>query len=154
MEIIALQQYTDKYVSLYQGEIRNINTELAERLIEKKIVRQHIENEDSSDKNNTSILKVTITPNGNIVNVTQGTVDKTYDEMVSAYQAGKTILASMMIGNGGGPAACVIPLAYNDYTLLMGSTIMWHYPSSTAYLLQISISNNNCLIESHQLLNA
>lgn len=41
MEIIALQEYTDKYVSLYEGEIRNINDPLAERLIEKGVVANH-----------------------------------------------------------------------------------------------------------------
>lgn len=40
-EIIALQQYTDKYVSLYQGEIRNITDNIADRLIAKGIVRLH-----------------------------------------------------------------------------------------------------------------
>ena len=40
-QIIALQEYTDKYISLYQGEIRNIETELANRLIEKNIVAEH-----------------------------------------------------------------------------------------------------------------
>ena len=43
MEIIALQQYTDKYVSLYEGEIRNIQDSLANRLIEKGIIAEHDE---------------------------------------------------------------------------------------------------------------
>ena len=34
MEIIALQEYTDRYVSLYEGEIRNISDDLANKLIE------------------------------------------------------------------------------------------------------------------------
>lgn len=41
MQIIALQEYTDKYISLYEGEIRNLNQEIAERLIEQGIVREH-----------------------------------------------------------------------------------------------------------------
>ena len=40
-EIIALQQYTDKYVSFYQGEIRNITDNIADKLIAKGIVRLH-----------------------------------------------------------------------------------------------------------------
>ena len=32
-EIIALQEYTDKFISLYQGEIRNIEDNLAQELI-------------------------------------------------------------------------------------------------------------------------
>ena len=40
-KIIALQQYTDKFISLYQGEIRNIQDSLADKLIEEGIVAQH-----------------------------------------------------------------------------------------------------------------
>lgn len=43
MEIIALQEYTDKHISIYQGEVRNISDELAAELIEKGIVAQHDE---------------------------------------------------------------------------------------------------------------
>lgn len=42
-EIIALKEYTDRYISLYQGEIRNIGYELANRLIEQGIVAEHNE---------------------------------------------------------------------------------------------------------------
>ena len=52
MQIIALQQYTDKYISLYQGQIRNLNKELAQRLIEQGIVREHDKIPDNS-KNET-----------------------------------------------------------------------------------------------------
>lgn len=40
-EIIALQEYTDKFVSLYKGEIRYIEDGLANELIEKEIVAQN-----------------------------------------------------------------------------------------------------------------
>lgn len=43
MQIIAKQEYTDKYVSLYEGQIRNINDSLANSLIEKGIVAEHDE---------------------------------------------------------------------------------------------------------------
>lgn len=62
MEVIALQQYTDKYISLYEGEIRNIANDLAQRLIKNKIVREHDKIPDDS-KNET------ITP---IINYTEG----------------------------------------------------------------------------------
>ncbi len=52
MEIIALQQYTDKYISLYEGEIRNIQNVLAQKLIKKGIVAEH-----SDDKNSESGYK-------------------------------------------------------------------------------------------------
>ena len=41
MEIIALKEYTDRYISLYEGEIRNINEPLALRLIEQGVVANH-----------------------------------------------------------------------------------------------------------------
>ncbi len=44
-EIIALQEYTDKHISLYEGEIRNIEDKLADELIEKGIVAEHSSNE-------------------------------------------------------------------------------------------------------------
>lgn len=50
-QIIALQQYTDKYVSLYEGEIRNISNSLADELIEKGIVKQHDDNENQQRAN-------------------------------------------------------------------------------------------------------
>ena len=40
-EIIALQEYTDKYISLYEGQIRNIEDNIANKLIEKGIVAEH-----------------------------------------------------------------------------------------------------------------
>ena len=40
-QIIALQQYTDKYISLYQGEVRNISDTIANKLIEEGIVAEH-----------------------------------------------------------------------------------------------------------------
>lgn len=61
MQIIALQEYTDKYISLYEGEIRNLNKEIAERLIEQGIVRQHdsIDNGSSSDGIKYSLIPYT-----------------------------------------------------------------------------------------------
>lgn len=41
MEIIALQEYTDNHISLYEGEIRNIQDSLANDLISKNIVALH-----------------------------------------------------------------------------------------------------------------
>lgn len=40
-QIITLQEYTDKYVSLYEGEIRNIEDGIANKLIEEGIVAEH-----------------------------------------------------------------------------------------------------------------
>ena len=56
MEIIALQEYTDKYVSLYEGQIRNVSDGLAQKLIEKGIVAEHDEEQKGDD-----LLTVTVT---------------------------------------------------------------------------------------------
>lgn len=61
MQIIALQQYTDKYVSLYQGQIRNIPDQIAQKLIEQNIVAEHSSDEggegSSSQGDNFFIIK-------------------------------------------------------------------------------------------------
>lgn len=54
MEIITLQAYTDQYVSLYEGEIRNLPNDIALRLINKGVAAQHdkdILNSTTSDDN-------------------------------------------------------------------------------------------------------
>ena len=48
MEIIALQEYTDNKISLYEGEIRNISNSLAQKLIEEGIVAEHNDNKQNS----------------------------------------------------------------------------------------------------------
>ena len=55
-QIIALQQYSDKYVSLFQGEIRNLSDEIADRLIEEKVVALHGDS-GSSESNDKFIIK-------------------------------------------------------------------------------------------------
>lgn len=63
MEIITLQEYTDQYVSLYEGEIRNLPNDLALRLINKGVAAQH-------DKD---ILNSTTTQdNGKVLTVVNG----------------------------------------------------------------------------------
>lgn len=56
MEIIALQEYTDKYISLYEGQIRNIEDKLAEELIEKGIVAEHTDDGDKKDSSVPTII--------------------------------------------------------------------------------------------------
>lgn len=51
MKIIALQEYTDNKVSLYEGEIRNIENNLAQKLIAEGIVAEHSDGSQKSQKN-------------------------------------------------------------------------------------------------------
>lgn len=82
MEIIALQEYTDKYISLYEGEIRNISTQLAQRLIEQGIVTEH------GDKSNLSEDLFIISFNWQYNSELEDTkiiCDKTFDEIKSFF---------------------------------------------------------------------
>ena len=54
-EIIALQEYTDKYVSLYEGQIRNLTDDIANQLIAKQIVKEH--NDQTVGTNLTILIK-------------------------------------------------------------------------------------------------
>lgn len=51
MEIIALQNYTDMYVSLYEGQVREVEDVLANYLISKNIVIEHTEISSSVQPN-------------------------------------------------------------------------------------------------------
>ena len=58
MQIIAKQEYTDKHVSLYEGQIRNISDNLANSLIEKGIVAEH-SSDGGGGSSNFGILEIT-----------------------------------------------------------------------------------------------
>ncbi len=100
MEIIALQEYTDKYISLYEGEIRNIQNVLANKLIEQGIVAEH--NESSSgggEGGNSSFIFYPVLVSGEIVtntdiiienpNTIEG-ISASYNELKAIAKAGKT----------------------------------------------------------------
>ena len=84
-EIIALQEYTDKYISLYQGEIRNIVDDLANQLINKGIVAEHhdIPIDDDNDDNYSKREIIELKPaiyNETDDEITYGLVYKDYDK--------------------------------------------------------------------------
>lgn len=82
MEIIALQEYTDKYISLYEGEIRNINDPLAQRLIEKGIVKEH---SDSSSDKGITIIDISRFQVGEKIN-------KTWQEIYNLVSTGNIVI--------------------------------------------------------------
>lgn len=103
-EIIALKEYTDQYISLYQGEIRNVGYELANRLIEQGIVAEHDETgsgEGSSSGSSSGAFVATFNitqdedESENIIDVV--TCDKTVAEIKTAYQSGATIIADVIM---------------------------------------------------------
>lgn len=49
MKVVALQEYTDKYISMYEGEIRNVTDEvLLQDLIEKQILAEKTDEEEET----------------------------------------------------------------------------------------------------------
>ena len=57
IEVIALQEYSDKIISLYEGEIRNIEENLAYDLIRRKIVALHTDSEGGGSSSFTNIIE-------------------------------------------------------------------------------------------------
>ena len=55
-KIIALQEYSDKYISLYEGEIRNIQDGIADKLIEQGIVAEHDDSDGKSGGNSSVVF--------------------------------------------------------------------------------------------------
>ena len=140
MEIIALQQYTDKYVSLYQGEIRNINTELAQRLIEKGVVSEHNE-ESGGIPSGSDICVVNVEVANNQRTVTS--VDKTWAEMLAAVKAGKALLVNMHLQSSYGDGAFVTMAMYLDtsYETAIGSRYyLQQSPSSKVILYEYQLT--------------
>ena len=89
-EIIALQQYTDKFISLYQGEIRNIQDSLADKLIEQGIVAEHTDEGQDGENNDGKKLfieNVNYNYDPDSDNFT-ATSDKTITEINQAYHKG------------------------------------------------------------------
>ena len=87
-QIIALQEYTDKVISLYEGQIRNIQNSLADKLIEEGIVAEHSDSSGDGGKNN-NIVRVNFT----YVHAEDKMIsDKTFDELLDALDDGKILM--------------------------------------------------------------
>lgn len=81
-KIIALQQYTDKYVSFYQGQIRNIEDGLADKLIEEGIVAEH---GDSNSNKGIIIIDISGFQLGEKIN-------KTWQEIYNLVNTGNIVI--------------------------------------------------------------
>ena len=110
MEIIALQDYTDKYISLYEGQIRNIGGNLASKLIAKGFAAQHDETDGGSDSGGSGggsyIVNATIVYDEND-NAT-ATLDKTFSEISEAISQGRI---PYVITQGEDMSNCMLSLA-------------------------------------------
>ena len=112
MEIIALQQYTDKYVSLYEGEIRNLEDSLATQLIEKEIVAEHSDDSSGESGNGDAIKLLQFiynpsTEQGGFIKQVEDNIPVfyTFDEILEIYNSGTHILIT---GSDGGPITPLI----------------------------------------------
>ena len=90
-QIIALQQYTDKYVSLYEGEIRNISDTIANKLIEEDIVAEHSDSSGGGSGGGFP-LEIMVVNFHVPLSGSEITSDKTYGEITDAAMKGNFIL--------------------------------------------------------------
>ena len=88
-EVIALQEYTDKHISLYEGEIRNIEDKLANELIEKGIIAEHSSDEEN---NNSNIIYLTAKYNGRNNTFVDINVNKNYQDTTTSITQKPTII--------------------------------------------------------------
>ncbi len=94
---------------------------------------------------NTGILVVNVTPTvtkiENNTFFTNGTVDKTYDEMLEAYNAGKLVVVYAKFEYGSGPADVSAILMYDTYMggEMNGNGLMF---TGEAYFVSFSMSYN------------
>ncbi len=93
-QIIALQEYTDKFISLYQGEIRNIEDNLAQELIEKGIVAEHTEDGSGEGGDKTPIVVHFEKVDDN------WTADKEGSELWTAIENGTPVKGVVKYNNG------------------------------------------------------
>lgn len=101
MEIIALQEYTDKYVSLYEGEIRNIPDIIAYKLIDQNIVAKH--------KGGIADIVFYVSVDSETGEVR---IDTTFDNIKQAYESGGSVFAEYVyFGAMGALEYALIPLS-------------------------------------------
>lgn len=105
MEIVALQQYTDNKISLYEGEIRNIGNNLAQKLIAKGIVAEH--SDSGSDEGGNNGVLVIQEENGSL-NILAG---KLFQEM----QKGTVCFIKKMKVGPEAPILAFIQITAVDY---------------------------------------
>lgn len=144
MEIIALQEYTDKYVSFYQGEIRNINTELAQRLIEKGVVAEHDESSEGSDSgssnpSNDLFYIVNILGSGDPYTGWNGTVtsirtDKTYQQVQQAINNDKIVILKIDIEFDDGETSDPEAIPHEYYTTFYNGAYSYIKRNDTQYI--------------------
>ena len=102
-QIIAKQEYTDKFISLYEGQIRNIENDLADRLIEKGIVAEHTE-DGSNEGNNVFLIHMTCRETfGMESTFSDYIISETFEEIKQAIINKKIIFVMCDISSSGPP---------------------------------------------------
>ena len=114
-QIIALQEYTDKFISLYEGEIRNIEDNLAQELIEKGIVAEHNEDSDEGDHDcGVEIVTAKLIeqePYGQM-NFVITNVSHTFEQILDAQNQGKAVFLKAEICTAGASSGMGYVFAY------------------------------------------
>ena len=140
MQIIALQEYTDKYVSLYQGQIRNIPDQIAQKLIEQNIVAEH---GDSEGAGNVVICDIDCKNYVAQYDNQRHDVECKYsfDEIFNMLKNGKIVIAHIYSSAVVGSVDVYIPFDFNSGFLTASKVNQILTHQNTLVIRQISISN-------------
>lgn len=152
MQIIALQQYTDKFVSLYQGQIRNIPDPLALPLIEKGVIAEHTDSGSGIAEDNIFVVTAKLIeqePYGQM-KYTITNVSYTFEQILDAQNQGKTVLLKAEICDNGTSsgrahvlAYCRTPSLYAEYINSFGfSAFDINFRGNILYYYSISINKD------------
>lgn len=137
-EIIALQNYSDQYVSLYEGQIRIIEANLANRLIAKGIAAEHDEISACCYDPNSAPSSTSTSVQSNIISVNIEDREDAdgfillmeRETLLSEIEAGKTIFAKYTTTTGTSPylrRQNDIYILSDSYPAMQGNILVYHF---------------------------
>lgn len=141
MQIIALQEYTDKYVSLYQGQIRNIPDQIAQKLIEQNIVAEH---GDSSSEGGGNVVICDIDCKNYIAQHDNQRHDVeceySFDEIFNMLKNGKIVIAHIYTSTVPGSTDVYIPFDFKSGFLSASKVdgILHHQNNTLIRMIDVS----------------
>ena len=138
-QIIALQEYTDKYISLYEGEIRNIQNSIADKLIQQGVVAEHSEDQIAPSGGKNEMVIVIAELSSNEGNYIVNSVSHTYTEILEAENNGKLVIAKCVHTTNYGNQYYILPL-FNAGTY--NQALFRGYGNSSSTSARFTVSQN------------
>ena len=143
-EIIALQEYSDKYISLYEGEIRNIQNSIADKLIQQGVVAEHGDSE-GGDLEQTTVVTCDIdckdymgSPDNQRHDIE---CEYSFDEICDMLKNGKIVIAHIYSSTIVNSIDIYIPFNFNS-GFLAASKVNEIIPHQNTLLIRmIDVSN-------------